>query len=583
MIDPVIQRVLENMRAGRLDVALALVQDILKRRPDDHNAAQILALLLVQSGKLEAALPYLAAAVAAEPRANQYRNNYANTLLQLKRYADAVEQWERAVEVDPQYAFGWLGLACARIYVHDSAGARQAAERGLALRPGWPEITRALVVALEWGGDLEEALAVCERALAADPRDPALRSTYLLLLNYQSEGGSLIPEAHREFGRLHGRPPNPPHLAAKHDRFLRVGVLSADLRTHSVAFFAEPFLRHVPPWAEVTVFSLAATPEDVLTRRLRDLVSQWIEVGAMDNLALNNTIRAHQIDVLIELHGHTGGNRLPALADQPAPVIISALGYPNTTGLPSVDWRLVDSTTDPPGTEDLSTERLLRLDPCFLCYSPPPDAPDPVLPPRSAPITFGSFNALSKISDLTLQIWAQVIATVPASRLLLKANSLSDPSAKSRLIERLANAGISPARAQIVPHTPTIREHLEIYSRVHLALDTTPYNGTTTTCEALWMGVPVVCLAGNRHAARVSASLLAAIGRPDLVAQSTAEYVAIAVQLANDRPALHQLRLGLRESMRQSPLVDDVNYAARFYTAVRSCWVDWCVMNAGPA
>jgi predicted Zn-dependent protease len=139
----------EFVRVGRLDVALALVQDILKRRPDDHNAAQILALLLVQSGKLEAALPYLAAAVAAEPRANQYRNNYANTLLQLKRYADAVEQWERAVEVDPQYTFGWLGLACARIHLHDSAGARQAAERGLALRPGWPEMTRALVVALE--------------------------------------------------------------------------------------------------------------------------------------------------------------------------------------------------------------------------------------------------------------------------------------------------------------------------------------------------------------------------------------------------------------------------------------------------
>ncbi len=359
-------------------------------------------------------------------------------------------------------------------------------------------------------------------------RQAALRSKYLLLLNYRSGPDSLLPEAHREFGRLHDRPPNPPRVDTTPDRPLVIGVLSADLRTHSVAFFAEPLLRHVPSWATLKVFSLAATPNDQLTRRFQGLANQWIDAKAMDDVALNKAIRAQQIDVLIELQGHTGGNRLLALADKPAPVIITALGYPNTTGLPSIDWRLVDSITDPPGSESLCTERLLRLDPCFLCYSPPTDAPEPALPPPSAPLTFGSFNALSKISAATIELWARVLAAVPDSRLLLKTHALSDPSARNNLMERLADAGISRDRVDVVPHTPTIREHLEVYSRIHVALDTTPYNGTTTTCEALWLGVPVVCLAGDRHASRVSASLLAAIGRPDLVARSKDDYVATA-------------------------------------------------------
>ena len=486
------------------------------------------------------------------------------------------------MQIDPYYALGWLGWACVRIHLHDSAGALEAAKRGLKLRPGWPEMTRQLVRALEASGAVEEAIATCARALTADPQHAALRSMYLLLLNYRSDHGSLLLESHREFGRLHARPLNPPRLDANPERSLRIGLLSADLRTHSVAFFAEPLLQHVPSWAALMVFSLAAAPDDPLNRRLRALGTPWLEVGTMDDRALNNVIRAHQIDVLLDLHGHAGNNRLPALADKPAPVIITALGYPNTTGLPSIDWRLVDSITDPVGSESACTERLLRLDPCFLCYTPPADAPEPALPPLSTPTTFGSFNALSKISDLTIELWAGVIAAVADSRLLLKTTALSDPSARAHLMERLARAGISLDRVEVVPHTPTIREHLKVYSRIHVALDTTPYNGTTTTCEALWQGVPVVCLAGDRHAARVSASLLTAIDRADLVAHSTADYVATASRLAGDRPALEQLRLDLRHAMRDSPLVDQVNYAARFYAAVRICWVDWCKLNKGP-
>jgi predicted O-linked N-acetylglucosamine transferase (SPINDLY family) len=552
MMDPALSRAYEEMRAGRMQSALETVRGFLRKHPKDHNAAQILAFLLVQSGKREEALPYLAMAVAAEPRATQYRNNYANTLLQLKRFAEAVQEWERAVELDPRYGLGWLGLAVAKMQLRDLAGAEKAAKQGLALRSENP------------------------RQLAVDPLQATLRSTYLLLLNYSSKDDADLFEEHRTFGRIHGLPANPPRVDPTPNRALRLGFLSGDLRTHSVAFFAEPLLRHTPADAEATVFSLSATPQDPTTRRLQSLVKHWCEVGTADNLSLNRDIRARKIDVLIELHGHTGGNRLLALADKPAPVIVTALGYPNTTGLPAVDWRLVDSITDPPGTEALSTERLMRLDPCFLCYTPPADAPPPVLPAASAPFTFGCFNALPKLSLSTLELWGQIMAAAPHSRLFLKTDGFSDLVATNELLEDLARVGITRERVQIAAHTDSFPEHLQAYSRVHVALDPTPYNGTTTTCEALWMGVPVVCLAGSRHGARVSASLLTTIGRSDLVARSRAEYVAMAVRLAHHPDELAPLRFSLRESMRQSPLLDDVGYAERFYAAVRACWVDWC-------
>jgi predicted O-linked N-acetylglucosamine transferase (SPINDLY family) len=568
------------MHAGRLEKAIKSVQRILKRQPNDHNAAQILSLLFVQSGRPESALPYLRMAVEAEPRASQYRNNYAHTLLQLGRYAEAAEQWQRAVEFDPQYGFGWLGLATARLRLNDSAAAREAAERGLALRSNWPEMANALALALAAGDEVEAAVAVCERVLTAAPQSAILRSTCLLLLNYFSEDNQRLFEAHREFGRQHSRPLQVPRLYTKEDRSLHIGVLSADLRTHSVAFLAEPILRYSPPWAKLTVFSLTATPNDKITQRFRSLGHRWIEVGAMDDAALNNLIRTEQIDVLLELQGHTGGNRLPALADKPAPVIVNALGYPNTTGLAAIDWRLVDSITDPPGAEAFCTEQLLRLNPCFLSYSPPSDAPAPQFPPSDAPITFGAFNALGKMTQQTLQLWAEILTTLPGSRLLFKTTAFSDPAARSHFIQRLsAAAGIDPERYEIAPGTGMV-EHMAAYGRVHVALDTTPYNGTITTCEALWMGVPVICLAGNRHAARVSASLLNAIGKSEFVAQSAQEYVATAVRLAQDRAALEQLRFSLRETMRQSPLLDATAYSERFYAALRQCWVSWCKANS---
>ncbi len=575
MIDPRLQQAIEDMRAGRLEKAIASVQGVLEGQPSNHNAAQILALLYVQSGRPESALPYLKSAVEAEPTASQYRNNYAHTLLQLGRYAEAAEQWQFAVDHDPRYALGWLGLASAKSRLHDSAGVREAAERGLALRPHWPEMASHLAAGMHSGDEVEAAIPFCERTLAAAPQSSTLRSNYLLLLNYIEEDNQRLFEAHREFGRQHSRPPHPPSLPADADRTLHLGVFSSDLRQHSVAYLVEPILRHFPSWAKLTIFSLAATPNDEITRRFKTFGHRWIDVGAMDDVALNNLIRKERIDILLELSGHTAGNRLTALADKPAPIIITALGYPNTTGLPAIDWRLVDSITDPPGAESFSTEKLLRLEPCFLSYSPPPGAPEPQFPSTDSPTTFGVFNALAKMSQRAVELWARILIAVPGSRLLFKTTAFSDPSAKKHFAERLHAAGIALERYEIV-HGTGMFEHMAAYGRVHIALDTLPYNGTITTCEALWMGVPVVCLLGNRHAARVSASLVSAIGTPEFIARSEDEYVELAVRLARDRAELERLRYSLRETMRQSPLLDAISYSERFYAAVRQIWVDWC-------
>jgi predicted O-linked N-acetylglucosamine transferase (SPINDLY family) len=253
-------------------------------------------------------------------------------------------------------------------------------------------------------------------------------------------------------------------------------------------------------------------------------------------------------------------------------VIVTAIGYPNTTGLPAVGWRVVDSVTDPPGSEPACSERLLRLDPCFLCYRPPDDAPAPSMPAEDAPITFGSFNNSSKVSQRTARLWSAVLAACPGSRLVLKSMTLADPDVRASVERRLVDAGIAAERIDLIGATASRAAHLALYSRVHVALDTVPYNGTTTTCEALWMGVPVIALSGDRHAARVSESLLRAAGHPEWIAGTESAYVDLAVGLARDRAQLAHARQSLRDELRASPLLDAEAYGARFRAALRHAW-----------
>ncbi|MBX3375761.1 MAG: tetratricopeptide repeat protein [Phycisphaeraceae bacterium] len=573
-MEPALQRAFDLSRTGSLPAAIAAVRKYLAIKPASLEALNLLGLLLTQSGELDLAEAQLRRAVELAPNSPQAHNNLAHILLQRRRFAESARFATRAVEINPGYAFGYLTLSCALASAQDSLGAIEAARRGLSLEPDSPQHTRNLVIALDASGRFDEALRAAEAAHARFPTDAPLHSMLLMFLNYTDRPD--IAEVHRRFGELHPASPPPPLSVPDPDRPLRVGFLSSDLRTHSVGFFIDALLSHAPTWVSTHCFSQVAAPKDPMAQRFRAAATTWREVGHVDDATLAAVLREAKLDILVDLMGHTGGNRLPVLAGRPAPIALTAIGYPNTTGFGAIDYRLVDSITDPPGLESLCTESLLRVDPCFLCYRPPDDAPAPSMPAPDQPITFGSFNAPAKIGPRTAALWAGVLQAVPGSRLVLKSKDLSESCARDAVRDRLQAAGVDRDRIEFLPAAATIAEHLALYSRVHLALDTVPYNGTTTTCEALWMGVPVVTLMGDRHAARVGASLLRAVGREAWVADSAEDYVRIAAGLARASDELGRERATLRAEIASTALCDARAYATRVYGALREVWRRRC-------
>lgn len=574
--DTTLERALKDAREGKLDTALASMRLLVQRKPKDYDAAQVIGLLLMQAGHLPQALHHLGRAVAGAPRVAGYRNNYANALM-YGSPSSAVEQYRKALEIDPNYARAYLGLTMACGECGDSTAAIEAGYAGLRLQPGWVELTRNLCSQLSKCGRFEEAIKLFQQVLPDAPRDAGLRQSYVYGLNYLDIPVDAVARAHRDYAmcvpQIMAAARTDPNL----DRPLHIGILSGDMRTHSVAYFAEPFMRHRPAGCKLTIFSTASPRTgDAMRDRLAGISDHWFEVSAMSDAAVGQLIRRQGIDVLLELGGHSSGGRLGALNDAPAPVIVTAIGYPNTTGHPAVGWRIVDSITDPVGAEAFCTERLARIDPCFLCYAPIEGAPEPALPAADGAITFGSFNVITKVGMRTLQLWAATLHAVENSRLLLKSLTIADPGTRQINLDRMAAAGIPPERVDIVAHAKSVQDHLATYSRVHVALDTVPYNGTTTTCEAMWMGVPVVTLLGDRHAARVSASLLTAVGHPEWIAQDAAQFTAIAAGLAVDRARLTALRSGLRGEFAKSVLCDQDQYARRFHGAIRDAWREWC-------
>ncbi|HEY6837624.1 MAG TPA: hypothetical protein VI389_02660, partial [Geobacteraceae bacterium] len=310
----------------------------------------------------------------------------------------------------------------------------------------------------------------------------------------------------------------------------------------------------------------------------------WRDVHGMGDAALADLIRADGIDILVDLAGHTSGNRLRMFTLKPAPVQVTWLGYPATTGLAAMDYRITDAVADPEGSADrLHTERLVRLSHGFLCYAPPQEAP-PLSPPpceENGFITFGSFNNPAKMGRETLNLWGDVLRDVPGSRLFLKNKIFAEKKTCRFFLDRLAEAGIQPQRVTFAPHTPSLEGHLGCYGSVDIALDTFPYNGTTTTCEALWMGVPLVTLSGDRHASRVGSSLLSRLGLEELVARTPEEFGVLTVGLASDRARLTALRSTLRGRMQTSPLCDTTLFAMQMEAAYRQMWDNF--VNSLPA
>jgi predicted O-linked N-acetylglucosamine transferase (SPINDLY family) len=589
-------RALDLIDANKVVEAEAVCRRALIKNADHPHLLRVLANALLLQRQFPQAQHYMDRAGEVAPPGDAM---FLMVLARMRRQIDpdekALDLFERAVKIDPMLVEAWLGISDLCLMTGRYARARDACVQGLGYFQGHPDIWHNYCVALQLLGRAEESFVAADDLVRAYPAYP---HGLLVRASTAMHAGMGNPEALKEDirrywilrGAASAVPPahSPAALAAAREAAtngqLRVALVSPDFRQHSVAYFVEPLMEASDP-ARVSFFCYSnVTREDATSARLKALAGLWrgIALSSVGNVA--TMIRADAPHVCLDLAGHTAGSALAALAFKPAIVQGSYCGYPGTTGLDAVDFRIVDSHTDPSGdpfdAKPHSTEHLIRLDPCFLCYRPPMHAP-PVAPgpsSRGEPFTFGSFNALKKLSRSALDAWGRVLTAVPDSRLIIKTQALKDEATRTDTLARLASVGVDPARVELLLPTEKAADHLALYSRVDVALDSFPYNGTTTTCEALLMGVPVVSIAGTQHAARVGLSLLTNVGLPHLCAKDVDGYVEAARALAADREGLAALRSTLRDRLRASPLCDAKAYASRFEAALR----DAVLRKVGP-
>lgn len=584
-------QVADHINAGRFEQAKALLQRVLQLSPADPTANNGMSIVLSNLGQSEGALMYAQRATAGAPHDANMLNTLGTAYNGLERHDEARKVLETALAIEPANPFIRITLCNALWGVKQFTAATEVLAKGLELVPNHPELAARIAPQLVLLGRGDEAIARCKAALAAHPGavEPAIKLCSTIV--YASHATpSEIAEVHRAYGRsLAAQHPTPVRSFAntkEPDRQLRVAFLSADLRHHSVAFFVESLIQHMDRKQFAITCYANTTMFDGVSQRIKAMCATWREVESMRDADLVSRILADKIDILIDLHGVSVGHRLPVFQLRPAPVQVTYCGYPATTGLSTMDYRIVDSITDPPGAEAHCTETLVRLDPCFLCYRPPEEVPEvETVPPsvRAGHITFGSFNTSAKINERTCELWARVVLAVPGSRLVLKSHQFSDSALCEYLVGLFARHGLEASRVTFLPSEMRPADHLRAYERLDIALDPVPYNGTTTTCEAMWMGVPTVTVLGDMHASRVGASLLTNVGLSELVAKDEHEYVRVASALAQDAPRLAALRAGLRDRMRASPLCDASAHAARFAVALRTMWQSWCAGGTAKA
>ncbi len=566
----------------RLDDAIRLLTKAHGLNPTHSGCAMYLGLALTAAKRAAEGETWLRRAVQIEPGNAEAWENLAFCLKTLDRLDEAVACHERVAALKPNYARGWYNFGLTLSFVGRTAEALACHERALAADPNYAVARFGRAQALHQRHRVAEAVAEYEVYLRAEPGAHEARS-YRLFAMHSLEGMTrerLFAE-HVAFGAAVGPTARPelPNLPDP-ERRLRVAVLSPDLREHSCAYFIEPLLRHLDREGFELYLYHDHFREDAVSARLRSEAAVWRNFVGQPGDRVEAAIRGDGPDVLIDLAGHTGmTNRLPLFARRLAPVQVTYLGYPNTTGLPAMDYRLTDALADPIGEADaFATEQLVRFAQTAWCYAPAPDAP-PVAPApvlARGHITFGSFNTPAKITDAVIARWARVLAAVPDSRLRLKGAGLCAPEQQAHYAARFARHGIAAERLEFAERTATHAAHLACYGDVDLALDTAPYNGTTTTCEALWMGVPVVSLVGDGHMARVGLSLLTAAGHPEWAATSEEEFVQVARDLARAPLRLAEIRAALRDDLKQGPLLDAAGQAERFGLALRAMWLDWC-------
>jgi predicted O-linked N-acetylglucosamine transferase (SPINDLY family) len=560
---------------GKYLEAVNCYQQALRLNPNDAEVYRNLGMVFYLQSRFTEAMDCYQRALALNPSEVETYRNLGILLYELGYYHEAIDFYQRALIIDSKQVRTHNNLGSALMKLGHLTEAVACFQQALSLNPNDAGVYNNLGLTCRDMGRLAEAIEHFRKGLAINPL-MFLYSNLLLALNYATGyDTTTIFIEHQRFNEQYAKPL--PVFAKRENHSpqrLKIGYVSADFYHHAVAYVFEPILAH-HDHQQVEIFCYYNTLKtDEVTARLQQYADHWVSCANLSEEALADRIKADQIDILVDLSGHTAGHRLLVFAGKPAPVQVTFLGYPNTTGLKSIDYRITDSYVDPAGTADqFSAETLVRLPGSYFCYRPRDDSPPinelPVL--HSGYLTFGSLNGYYKLNLDLFRLWARVLEAVPGAKLLVKTKSLNDPPTRQALLAQLAQLGVGPERLCLETFSPS-PTHLTTYHRIDIALDSFPFTGGITTFEALWMGVPVVTLVGERQVARQGLSILSTLGLTELIAYTPEEYLDICIKLATDIKYLQQLRLEMRNRMQASPLMDGVTVARNLEVAYKKMW-----------
>jgi predicted O-linked N-acetylglucosamine transferase (SPINDLY family) len=575
-------------RSGRLDQAIGHFGHAAAFEPDRALWQHKLGAVLQQRGMVDAALAAFGRGVALDPGDATGRYNLGTLLYERRHMAPALATLTATCALDPGRVDGQFNRGVVALNADDLALASACFERTVELKPDYAEAWNSLGAAVQGQGELQRALACFRRALELKQNYDESYSNLLFLINYIPEytDAEHFRENRRWAQALEQASPPAPALAndPDPDRRLRLGFVSPEFSREQnyMAFFEAVLAHHDRDRFEIYCYGDVARPDEA-TRRVAALAHVWRDIYGLDNDRRAELIRADRIDILVNLCGWLPLHR-GLFARRMAPVQVAYINHVSTTGLANMDWRISDRWIDPPGlTERWNTERLYRLATGYACYTPPPYAPAIDALPASANgfVTFGSFNFLAKVTPEVVAVWAEILRTVPNARLLIKAVTLSDAAARARYRDLFAGAGVDPGRIDMVGRVPDATDNLRVVHRADIALDPFPFNGGKSTCDVLWMGLPVIAYAGNSMIARVASSMISRAGLPELVGDGLKAYVGIAVALARDLPRLAALRATMRQRLAASTLFDMVGHTRELEAAYRDMWRRWCVERSG--
>ena len=550
-ISQLLDRTEELISLDKLDDAERFLAEILKHKPDELNVPFQRGTLFSKKGEYNNALEQFLIVYDKLPGHFENLNNIATAYFKLQKYDEAIDFYKKALEIMPKSSF----------------------------------VMSALAVCLSRHGRVDEAINYFRQSLAIAPDMPSVHSDLLLTMIYAE---SVSPEELAEEAKLFGKNiavafprKNGSSRDKTSDRKLKIGYISPDFKDHPVPYFVESLFRnHNRDHFQIYAYSNTHV-NNVIMDRIKFCVDVWRDIRKFDAAAIHDLIVEDQIDILVDLSGHTGHNNLKVFAYKPAPVQVTWLGFPATTGMETIDYRITDTFAEPPGmTEHLSIEKLWRLPHIFCCYMPheySPNVVEKVPFEDNGYITFGCFNNFMKVRDPVLATWKKILDQVPNSCLLLEVQGINHPKFRDAVLERLKQQGIPTEQVILEPRSNA--NQFVLYNKIDIALDPFPCVGGTTSFDTLWMGVPFVTLAGKQFVSRMGVTILNNAGLPELIAQNTDEYIAIAVAIATDQARLRELRRGLRDRFSRSPAMDQELFARDMEEAYRGMWQEYCRSN----